>query len=185
VIFSYKKRSILFNGAIAILAVVVAVTLGMRESQKQYYKTSIPNKIKIDQTYFIDTKDFELGDLLLGGSCGLAIFHLSEETVAQIESQRLAFFADARSASPRRWLVGKEATVSYGEWKATPVPGIATNGLSPSFGTFCTTEPAPGFFRQILSHLQQPGSFYTSDSDGHGLIVIPKMNIVIFEFFDN
>jgi hypothetical protein len=171
-----------FLGALAFI--VLAFKAYYYAAETHFYHGMIPSKIETDGRYYIDTKDFELTDLLRGESCGIAVFELSEETIEQIKSQGLAFFADAREGVGERWLGGKDAISEYKEWKQTPVPEkFLSDGLGPAFGSSCSKEPSKGWYLKILNALKQPESFYTHNQRGSGLLVIPQMKIIIFTFY--
>lgn len=51
-------------------------------------------------------------------------------------------------------------------------------------GFSCITEPRKDWFKDVLNSLRQSGSYHTVNHHGGALYVIPKMKIVIFEYFE-
>jgi hypothetical protein len=110
-------------------------------------------------------------------SCGGATYGLSRRTLSAIDSQGLAFFAQARRS---RAVTHRRAglPLAYQPWRPTPVPPEWTSegmwlGLACMGWTWSRNA--------IYAAARGPGSYYTT-TDNAQLLVIPSLGLAVFTF---
>jgi hypothetical protein len=114
---------------------------------------------------------------LVREGCGGIIFQLSEPTVAAIEKQGLAFFADAIQA--RGHSLPSDSYYRYAQWRETPAPaGWLSDGLPPSFSCMGNDRAVDA---AIIEALKSSGSYFTTKPEAT-LLVIPKLEIAVFAY---
>ena len=124
-----------------------------------------------------DASLFEIIGLLRYKSCGGATYSLTRRTLTAIDTQGLAFFAQARrsrAASNRR--AGLQ--FAYEPWRETPVPPEWTSdGMWSGLACMGWTWSR----RDIYDAARAPGSYYTN-TDNAQLLVLPRLGLAIFTF---
>jgi hypothetical protein len=104
-------------------------------------------------------------ELLSGlGSCGGAVLTLSEQVAKQIEAEGLAFF-DGEA------------------WRHTPVPANWYGEGAFAAALHCMGN-SPEFDRLMRGATLDPRNYFTSDSQGGAVVVLPQQRLVLVTFHD-
>jgi len=141
-----------------------------------HYRGLLPEKIGVSRHVLIDDV------FMVREGCGVAIFELSENTLNQIKEQGLSFFEGATRA--RSYNPDKDrynGLKSYEEWRETPM--LFENSPNHKFwiGLSCASNLDESLREAILSAISVQGSYYTGHYEA-GLVVIPKMRLVILSY---
>lgn len=137
----------------------------------------LPEKIEV--AGFVLSKEYF--DLREG--CGIRVFKLSKNTLAQINQQGLTFFNNATKArgyDPVKHRYNKY--YSYEKWQETPVQESKEN-RNFSSGLMCANqlELDKSLLEKITLAANTKGSYYTGHYEGQ-LVVIPRLGIVVFSY---
>ena len=166
-----KKRAVF----IGLIIFVVLGYVSCTRFQRDFYIGKLPKQIDITETVFISD-----------GFCGAAVFKLSDAALAAIKMQGLTFFEttlESRNVTENPWGV-TEPSSRYGKWKETPFPPERGNEMPALAGLSCVESRQRDIVKPIQSHSAQNGSYYTETISGAELLVIPKLGIVVYSFFD-
>lgn len=148
----------------------------------RWYRTALPEQIGVT-TLIGSGSDLSLAVALLPirhEACGGAVFRLTDETLAALESDGLAYLKDARTgrgdaASPQ------EHHFTYEPWQLTPVPpNWVSEGSWP--GMHCLRWLVGTSVREIIAAAKEPGSFFSTKHESW-IALIPKLRIVVFTYY--
>ncbi len=132
--------------------------------QVQMYRKAIPPQFELlDTLYHDETSGFREG-------CGVAIFRLSDESIARIHRGGLAYLESAR--------LGRVGTpyYQYQPWTATP----AAKQEDLFRGAHCVKN-APALLQQAQRLVGKKGAFYTTGPE-HDLVLVPYLGLIIFSY---
>ena len=167
----FKKRPPqgLARAAMAVLWCALFVGLPMQvldAYQVRLYRNAIPAKLGLDQLIFHD----ERSDIREG--CGVAIFRLSDASLADVRRLGIAYFADATQGRDG------ERYHQYGPWRQ----GLPAQGPRPDLlrGWHCLDEDgSPALLDEVHQAVERGEAFYTTGSE-MDLIVVPRLKVMVF-----
>ncbi len=166
---AFKKRppralSMAGLGATWLALVVAAPMQGCDYYQVRLYKEAIPAKLQLADLIYHD----EQSDLREG--CGEAVFRLSDESLASIKRQGLAYFNDAT--------LGRDGARyhQYAAWQTLAHQQTPQDRLLR--GAHCI-EDLPAMWDDIQRAVAQGEGFFTTGQE-QDLIVIPKLGVIVF-----
>lgn len=151
-------------GATWLALVVIAPMQGCDYYQVRLYKEATPGKFQLADLIYHD----EQANLREG--CGGAVFKLSDQSLASIKQQGLAYFNDAT--------LGRDGARyhQYAPWQALAHKRASQDWLLR--GAHCIEDP-PAMWDDVQKAVDRGEGFFTT---GHGqdLIVIPKLGVIVF-----
>lgn len=165
--FGYRPPSIAVRMAAWACAMLVLVLLPMKgcsHMQVELYRQAIPPQFELRKVVHHD----EISGFREG--CGYAIFRLSEDNLARIRSQGLAYFATAHLGRD-----GKPYHL-YQPWKATP----AAEHEHLFRGQSCAGEPSE-LLEQAVRAAGEEGAFFTTGHE-QDLVVVPALGLLIYSY---
>lgn len=164
-LFGYRPPAVAlrFASMACILTLLVLLPIkGCNHWQVELYRKAIPPQFELGEIVYHD----ERSDLREG--CGVAIFRLSEESLARIHREGLTYLESAR--------LGRDGVPyhQYQSWKATP----AAKEENLFRGAHCVEEE-----HELLKHAQRfrrkEGAFFTTGPE-QDLVLIPSLGVLIF-----
>lgn len=137
----------------------------------------LPEKIEVSG-FVLSKEEFDFRE-----GCGIRVFKLSKNTLAQINQQGLTFFKNATKA--RGYDPDKhryDNYYSYEQWQETPVQESKENKNFWS-GLSCADRLNldKSLSEKITLAASTKGSYYTGHYEGQ-LVVIPRLGIVVFSY---
>jgi hypothetical protein len=158
---------------VVLVAFVAMAYIGFRVWETSWYKGMVPAAIAIKSTVLID------GQSGIREGCGVAIFKLSDSTLARIRSSGLAAVAEAHEAREHPGAY----YFTFGEWQETPYVSTG-DGLTRKdrwlSGLGCA-DMDEGLRQNIDKATRSRGSFYATREEA-GLIVIPALGLVVLSY---
>ena len=123
---------------------------------------------------------------LVFGSSGYFLYEIDEKTALHIQQAGLSYLNGA-SLSPR-FLDNdpQESRRQFRSWSASPLLPELTAYTPEGRGFWSGLVHArfsPEFERQVLTAAREPGAYYTSNHHGDILVVMPKLRIAIFSWY--
>ena len=135
------------------------------ESSRLYFEEIIPVEFAITDTLLTHDE----------GTCGLAIFKISDSTLTKIDSYKLKFFDNATRAR----VFHKYGINHYLAWRETPVP----NGLGGERVWFACGGNK--LVSDIVEAGKRTGSYYSTTVNGEAIfIVAPSLGVIAYSFWD-
>ena len=104
--------------------------------------------------------------------CGVAVFKLSESTLAEIEREGLDFLN--RATISRGY---NDPYYQFEQWSETPVP---QDWVSEGAWFMCAV-PNESLVKKIIKAAKESGSYYTKKREGE-LMVIPSLGYVVLSY---
>ena len=168
------------KGVSAVIAIpLVGLWLFYSILDQRLFENMLPTSLQTTgfATIGRDASIFEIIGLLRYKSCGGATFTLTRRTLATIDREGLAFFAQARRS---RGDANRRAGMpfAYERWRPTPVPPEWTSDGMWS-GLVCMGWTWSR--NNIYAAAREPGSYYTT-TDNARLLVIPRLGLAVFTF---
>jgi len=150
--------------ACALLVLILLPMKGCSHMQVELYRQAIPPQFDIVEALHHD----EIVGFREG--CGYAIFRLSEDNLARIGRQGLAYFDAAQ--------LGRDGKPyhQYQPWKATP-----TSEQEQLFrGQSCAGEPSE-LLEQAQRAAAREGAYFTTGHE-QDLVVVPALGLLIYSY---
>ncbi|CAN7549352.1 hypothetical protein DBR23_23605 [Acidovorax sp. HMWF018] len=150
--------------ACALLVLILLPVKGCSHMQVELYRQAIPPQFELVEALHHD----EIVGFREG--CGYAIFRLSEDNLARIRRQGLAYFDAAQ--------LGRDGKPyhQYQPWQAT-----LTDAHDQLFrGQSCAGEP-PELLEQAQRAVGKEGAFFTTGHE-QDLVVVPELGLLIYSY---
>lgn len=150
--------------ACALLVLILVPMKGCSHWQASLYRQAIPPQFEpLEILHHDEVSGFREG-------CGFAIFRLSDQDLARLRNEGLAYLETAR--------LGRDGNPShhYKPWSATPAP--ADERLFR--GLHCTGKP-PELLERALQAAGKEGAFFTTGHE-QDLVVIPALGILVYSY---
>jgi len=166
-LFGYQPPAVALRftaWACALLVLILLPMKGCSHMQVELYRQAIPPQFELLEVVHHD----EIGGFREG--CGFAIFRLSEDNLARIRRQGLAYFETAslgRDGKPYH---------QYQLWRAAP----ATEHDHLFRGQNCAGEP-PELLEQAQRAAGKEGAFFTTGHE-QDLVVVPVLGLLIYSY---
>jgi hypothetical protein len=154
----------LASAACTLCLLILLPMRGCDYLQVQMYRKAIPPQFELlDAIYHDEISGFREG-------CGMAIFRLSDESIARIHHGGLGYLESARQ--------GRDGTPyhHYEPWTATP----ASKQENLFRGAHCVKN-APALLQQAQRLVDKEGAFFTTGPE-HDLVLVPSLGLIIFSY---
>ena len=164
--FGYRPPGVALHGTSTACVLALLVLLPLKACdhwQVQLYREAIPPPFELMEVVYHD----ERSDLREG--CGVAIFRLSEESLARIHHGGLPWLESAR--------LGRDGTPyhHYQPWKATP----AAQEEDKLFRGIHCVDGGPPLLEQARHAIRREGAFFTTGPE-HDLVLVPSLGVIVF-----
>ncbi|WP_157365452.1 hypothetical protein [Zooshikella ganghwensis] len=154
-----------------LFSVFLVITIGYWLYLDYWYRQAVPINIGLGSSISIVTDSGVLS------GCGIAVYELDEKTYDKINKEGINFFSSSMQARGHN-----DSYYAYSEWKETP----REDWKRPenwSYQLLCGGDISEKLFNKILHGGQSAGSFYSSKTAAH-LMVLPNERLVVFTYYD-
>lgn len=162
---------------IILFAVLIFGSYGAFQAwNTKYFKNLIPAEIGISHTVFIDG---ETGGL---EGCGVAIFQMDSATLKNLRANGSQALDRAKQSRKKKFL--KDEYQRYTSWKETPYMETG-NGMTLAdrwLGGFVCATIDSDLSKNIHNALRSAKTYYATTHEA-GLIVIPRLGLVVYSYF--